>query len=514
MITLHNRASLRLLPATLLAVLFILLSVHATHATTPPPTFTASLITSAAAAGTNDQSAATTTTQANVAQTKAALTLTVVTVPLASSTSVTIGSCVVTFATTTAGVGTPQELNCNDNAAVIRVATTSGDVTKTAAQIATDLIGLQNLVDTTNGHGALAVTASTTSTASAVFTTSGTEASSSPIKFTDGTSGKIAIAAGAASNVTGVVPVTEIDTITIGGTVEQGDVCTLHLPGSVDASYTVTSGDTTASNVATGLNAAVQASSGYAGQAFTSLASTNTVVLTAKTAGTGFTVATSTTANRAAVAQVVTFTPANVGIGYTLTATVNNAPHSYKNPTTIAELLAAINPSDGAVTCTNNGSIITCTANVAGTSFTYDASVISSGGNSGGGGGGGSSHTTAPTPSSGSIASMIADLQAKIAALIAQSGGSATGGTSAGMTFTTNLAVGATGASVHSLQVWLNGHGFPVAASGAGSAGSETMTFGSATKAALAKFQAAHGISPAAGYFGPKTRALLNSLGF
>ena len=58
---------------------------------------------------------------------------------------------------------------------------------------------------------------------------------------------------------------------------------------------------------------------------------------------------------------------------------------------------------------------------------------------------------------------------------------------------------------------YLNAHGFIIAASGAGSAGNETKTFGSLTQAALIKFQKANNITPAAGYFGPKTRTVVNS---
>lgn len=81
-----------------------------------------------------------------------------------------------------------------------------------------------------------------------------------------------------------------------------------------------------------------------------------------------------------------------------------------------------------------------------------------------------------------------------------------------GANFTRNLQVGMTGADVKALQVWLNGHGFQVAASGAGSPGNETSRFGAATRAALAKFQKANKISPAAGYFGSKTRAAVNAM--
>ncbi|MBX4192421.1 peptidoglycan-binding protein, partial [Candidatus Parcubacteria bacterium] len=87
-------------------------------------------------------------------------------------------------------------------------------------------------------------------------------------------------------------------------------------------------------------------------------------------------------------------------------------------------------------------------------------------------------------------------------------GGSTSGGAGACYTWTRDLQSGSTGADVTALQVFLNSNSATmVAASGAGSAGMETMTFGPATKAAVMKFQTANGISPAAGYFGPVTRA-------
>ena len=63
------------------------------------------------------------------------------------------------------------------------------------------------------------------------------------------------------------------------------------------------------------------------------------------------------------------------------------------------------------------------------------------------------------------------------------------------------------GADVKALQQWLNANGYRVAESGPGSPGNETSRFGNATRSALIKFQKANGITPAAGYFGPKTRA-------
>lgn len=73
-----------------------------------------------------------------------------------------------------------------------------------------------------------------------------------------------------------------------------------------------------------------------------------------------------------------------------------------------------------------------------------------------------------------------------------------------------DLDVGMTGEDVKALQVYLNSHGHAVAEAGPGSKGSETMMFGYATQAALMRFQQAHGITPAAGYFGPKTRMMLS----
>lgn len=77
--------------------------------------------------------------------------------------------------------------------------------------------------------------------------------------------------------------------------------------------------------------------------------------------------------------------------------------------------------------------------------------------------------------------------------------------------FTRDLRGGTTGEDVRALQQWLNAHSYAVAASGPGAPGSETTKFGFATQAALARFQAAQGITPAAGYFGAKTRAYIQS---
>jgi hypothetical protein len=70
--------------------------------------------------------------------------------------------------------------------------------------------------------------------------------------------------------------------------------------------------------------------------------------------------------------------------------------------------------------------------------------------------------------------------------------------------FTRDLHLGSTGDDVVALQQFLISSGYPISAGATG-------YFGLQTQAALAKFQSDHGITPALGYFGPITRALVNS---
>ena len=121
---------------------------------------------------------------------------------------------------------------------------------------------------------------------------------------------------------------------------------------------------------------------------------------------------------------------------------------------------------------------------------------------------------------SGSASAVTVDqLQAQITALLTQIQtlqsqlASANTGTSANTSslynWTRDLTLGSKGADVKALQEFLNNNGSPVAASGVGSVGNETEYFGPMTKAALASFQSAHGITPAVGYFGPITRSYI-----
>ncbi|MFA7287084.1 MAG: peptidoglycan-binding protein, partial [Patescibacteria group bacterium] len=86
--------------------------------------------------------------------------------------------------------------------------------------------------------------------------------------------------------------------------------------------------------------------------------------------------------------------------------------------------------------------------------------------------------------------------------------------------FTRNLSLGVVNFEVKSLQIYLNGSGFRLASSGAGSPGKETTYYGWLTVSAVKKFQQAHaaqtlypvGLKTGTGYFGPSTRGYINSL--
>jgi hypothetical protein len=111
------------------------------------------------------------------------------------------------------------------------------------------------------------------------------------------------------------------------------------------------------------------------------------------------------------------------------------------------------------------------------------------------------------------VAAQIAALMAQIQMLQAKLASSQAAPVAGSYNFAVNLTVGSTGDDVMNLQKVLNGDvETQVAASGVGSMGNETKTFGGLTKAAVIKFQKKYGISPAVGYVGPITRAKLNSM--
>ena len=103
-------------------------------------------------------------------------------------------------------------------------------------------------------------------------------------------------------------------------------------------------------------------------------------------------------------------------------------------------------------------------------------------------------------------AESIQDLLAKIAALQAELirlQGQLPGGT----TFNRNLTIGSRGTDVASLQTWLISKNFLAIP-----AGTARGYFGVLTRNAVASWQRSERISPAAGYFGPISRARLNAI--
>ncbi len=118
--------------------------------------------------------------------------------------------------------------------------------------------------------------------------------------------------------------------------------------------------------------------------------------------------------------------------------------------------------------------------------------------------------SVAPSAKAATIEELMAQIQMLQVQLQALQG--TTTPTTTTYNFTRDLTIGSQGDDVKMLQQLLNAKGFTVAMSGNGSMGMETTYFGNATKAALVKFQMAKGITPTSGYFGPKTRAVVNAM--
>ncbi|MEK7624345.1 MAG: hypothetical protein AAB404_01270 [Patescibacteria group bacterium] len=115
-------------------------------------------------------------------------------------------------------------------------------------------------------------------------------------------------------------------------------------------------------------------------------------------------------------------------------------------------------------------------------------------------------------------AATVDELQAQINTLLAQIQllqtqlGSTQGQQTSSFSFTKDLTLGSKGDDVKALQDLLISANKGSAAASLAAVGA-TSFFGNLTKAALSEYQAAAGVSPAVGYFGPKTRAYVASLG-
>lgn len=78
--------------------------------------------------------------------------------------------------------------------------------------------------------------------------------------------------------------------------------------------------------------------------------------------------------------------------------------------------------------------------------------------------------------------------------------------------FGQNLYAGVKSLEVRCLQRFLNASGFPVASEGAGSVGNETDYYGLHTMKAVTQWQKMMGVSPAQGFFGPRSRTAYRML--
>lgn len=105
------------------------------------------------------------------------------------------------------------------------------------------------------------------------------------------------------------------------------------------------------------------------------------------------------------------------------------------------------------------------------------------------------------------------EIKSEWPSLFASTNATPTTSTSAGTAPVRDLELGMEGEDVRLLQKFLNANGYALASSGVGAPGSETTYFGTLTQNALIKFQAAKAITPSAGYFGPITRAKIDSEG-
>jgi hypothetical protein len=115
------------------------------------------------------------------------------------------------------------------------------------------------------------------------------------------------------------------------------------------------------------------------------------------------------------------------------------------------------------------------------------------------------------------VSGMLLEKKASVVQVSSPAAGIGTSVENGSMMFTKVLTIGSVGQEVLNLQKFLNTHGYVIAATGAGSPGNETMSFGRATQTALQKYQCAKKIvcdgtpsSTGYGMVGKTTRMNLN----
>ncbi len=102
---------------------------------------------------------------------------------------------------------------------------------------------------------------------------------------------------------------------------------------------------------------------------------------------------------------------------------------------------------------------------------------------------------------------LLSQLQALLGGTATTGGTSSAGSLAAVQALTKDLTIGSKGADVTTLQTWLVEEGYLVMP-----AGVPMGYFGTLTQKALAQWQAENAVTPAAGYFGPKTRGVIATL--
>lgn len=102
---------------------------------------------------------------------------------------------------------------------------------------------------------------------------------------------------------------------------------------------------------------------------------------------------------------------------------------------------------------------------------------------------------------------LLSQLQALLGGTATTGGTSSAGSLAAVQALTKDLTIGSKGADVTALQTWLVEEGYMVMPVGV-----PMGYFGTLTQKALAQWQAENAVTPAAGYFGPKTRGVIATL--
>lgn len=186
--------------------------------------------------------------------------------------------------------------------------------------------------------------------------------------------GVTAFSGGAAAG--SAVAATSLSSAFASTTSATGSDMTLNIGGTPITLAAGVSGDVAASTTADAINA--DASNPYSA----SVESGNRVRLTADatgSAGNGAVIATDLSYNTAA--QVVTFVPTNVTDGETFRISINGTNYDFtaNASSTVADVTAALSvmaDANAAVSCTEDGTSITCTASTPGTGFSASAFVF------------------------------------------------------------------------------------------------------------------------------------------